>query len=508
MSQLWMQAALSWSLTYLLHSTLLLGGAWLLVRALGRGRDAAKEWIWKTALVGGLLTSGLQVGLALDPALGRWSVFTTDPVPEAGGQHASLEGATRGARDGGVARDAAFGTGEVASGAAAANPAALPLFTRDANGQSAFTLTSTWRDGLLALWSLGAVLGALLLAYAWSRIADRLAGRRELVRGETVDLLRELSRRAGLPRRPRLCVSDRVTSPATIGVLLPQILVPQRALDDLAPAQQEAMLAHELAHIVRRDPQWSFVARLVERLCFLQPLNRVARKALAEIAEYRSDDWAVRHTGRELDLARCLTEVAGWRIEEREAVAVLPMAGRGSQLSERVQRLLHAGPPKKPKRASALALPAVTFGLVSTAFVLPGMAAEIDALTAEWTTELPLASFLEASPRATAIGDAPAPLVGVADATDTDDADVSLTDALTAGRRQVAAHLDALRNELALLESRIQAQGEDPELAGRLASLQGRFEALSARQARIDELLDRAFASDLAHTPSSDTETN
>lgn len=492
MSQLSLQAALSWSLTYLLHSSLLLIAACLFVRALGRGRYAAKEWIWRTALIGGLITSGLQVGLALDPALGRWSIFTTEPASE--WIHSPVIGGVNGdALAEGVLRGIDSDAGNVAYGSAGAleSEIALPGLTRDARGQSALAIHSSWRDGLLLLWTLGALIGAALLGLAWSRLADRLAGRTELTSGPAVDALRELSRRAGVLRRPRLCVSQRITSPATIGVFLPQILLPKRALRDLTPAQQEAMLAHELAHIVRRDPQWSFFVRLIERLCFLQPLNRIARKALAEIAEYQSDDFAVRITGRELELARCLTEVAGWRIEEREGVALLPMAGRGSQLSERVQRLLHPEPPTRQKRTHPMWLPGATLALVSTAFVMPGAAAEIDALTLRWVDE----SHSPIPPDTASIEP-----TSIATSTD------SLADSVTAILGEVEVELAALRDELGALETRIQAHGLEREHASELARLQGEVSRMSARQAHLAELLNRALPSSAARSLMMDTE--
>ena len=39
------------------------------------------------------------------------------------------------------------------------------------------------------------------------------------------------------------------------------------ALFELTPNEQEGMLAHEVAHLVRRDPQWLVVARVIETLC-------------------------------------------------------------------------------------------------------------------------------------------------------------------------------------------------------------------------------------------------
>src|ERR1700693_659105 len=54
--------------TYVLHSTLLLGGTWLFVR-LGRVRsETLKERLWKSAAVLGLITASSQLILGISPA--------------------------------------------------------------------------------------------------------------------------------------------------------------------------------------------------------------------------------------------------------------------------------------------------------------------------------------------------------------------------------------------------------------------------------------------------------
>ena len=59
----------SWLLTYLLHSTLLLGGAYLVTRRLIQSA-AVRELVWKAALLGGFVTATLQIGLGLVPLSG------------------------------------------------------------------------------------------------------------------------------------------------------------------------------------------------------------------------------------------------------------------------------------------------------------------------------------------------------------------------------------------------------------------------------------------------------
>ncbi len=197
-----------------------------------------------------------------------------------------------------------------------------------------------WRHLLLGVWAIGGLFGLLCLAIAWRRIVDYVTGRHELHEGPLFEQLQSISHKAGLRRAPRLLVSKKLGSPATLGVVRPQICVPERAVSQLSADQQEAMLGHELGHVVRRDPQWFFLYRLIERVLFFQPLNSIARREIQELAEYQCDDWAVKHTENGLGLARCLTEVASWMVAERPTVALLPMAGRGSQLGHRVRRLL------------------------------------------------------------------------------------------------------------------------------------------------------------------------
>ncbi len=182
-----------------------------------------------------------------------------------------------------------------------------------------------------------------LMWLAW-RLRGVLRGRETLTQGALRGRLVVLLGRARLaPGQVRLTVSPVLRSP--VALASGEIVVPTRALE-LDARQQEAMLAHELAHVVRRDPAWLVLAAVIEAALFIQPLNRVARRGMQEAAEELSDDWAVRHIGDGLHLARCLAEVAGWleHGHQRE-MFVSPMASEGgSMLVRRVRRLLEAGP--------------------------------------------------------------------------------------------------------------------------------------------------------------------
>ena len=73
--------AASWILTYAVHSTLFLFGAWLMIDRISVRSMVAKDTIWKVALVGGLLTSTAQVVVGFEPFIGRYEVATSSTTP-------------------------------------------------------------------------------------------------------------------------------------------------------------------------------------------------------------------------------------------------------------------------------------------------------------------------------------------------------------------------------------------------------------------------------------------
>jgi len=332
------QHAFAWLLTYLLHSTLLLGLAWLASKPLARWSVAAEEAVWKIALIGALLTASLQFAAGWEPAAGRWSLAQ---APQA--QPVAVEAVAIPA-----AREAAPPAVPFRF-APTAVPAPAPVAVREA-APSAPSFRPSVPSMILGLWALGAAV--LLGAYGRSylKIQRRLRTRPRVVGGNVLNQLRDLSIEAGLDRPVRLSCSSRVPVPLALGLREPEICLPPRALAGLTEEQQEGMLAHELAHLVRRDPVWLMISHVLAGVLFFQPLNWVARRRLREISEMLSDEWAVGFTGRPLSLAGCLAEVAGWSVGMRP-LPLPGMADRPSSLAKRIRRLLdETRSPEHPAR--------------------------------------------------------------------------------------------------------------------------------------------------------------
>ncbi|MGQ0702674.1 MAG: HEAT repeat domain-containing protein [Gemmatimonadales bacterium] len=356
---------MTWLLTYAAHSTILLAGAWLLSRRLRS--HVAREVLWKTALFGGFITATAQMALGLTPLAGRLTMERPAVLVAAVSGEVQPDPAPITPPEG-TAEDKVSGLGS-----------ATPSWWPSPNHPSAGTSDSGNTSGGLGLREIVLLcwLGVGILLVGWygvrrAVLARRISGRRLVMTHPLADLLQELTALAGIQRPIRLTTSAALASPIALGAS--EIAVPEAALTELDRDQQRGMLAHELAHLTRRDPAWLTAASLAERVAFFQPLNRLGRRRIQESAEYLCDEWAVRRTGSEggVSLATCLAKVAEW-LDARPAVPVAGMAEERSHLVARVRRLLDGGPfPPGPSRltlgllagmvvvAVTVALPAVS----------------------------------------------------------------------------------------------------------------------------------------------------
>jgi beta-lactamase regulating signal transducer with metallopeptidase domain len=381
-------------LTYLVHSTLLLGAVWLIERTGLLGTPALRETAWRAALFGAVFTSVVQLGLAASPL--TWHIAapaTARVAPVAAPVRAATPVATR---------TAALRTPRYAPPAPVmpvTTPRATGSDTRDtvsiAAQRTRAWLADHWLTALLALWvSVVALIGLRLAVLGW--LARReLAGRNPLTEGSLVEELRWLSHTAD-QEPPRLMLAPRLAGP----VSLPngEICVPDWVVTRLDRRQQRALLAHELAHHRRQDPQWLLAALLVASLGWLQPLNGLARRRLAHLAELAADDWAARKVGDGRALAECLAECATHLVPGHAARFGTAMAGLRSPL---VERLLQ-GIAMHGHRSTRLTKSLGALCVAASVFALPLVSVQAHAPETPVAPRAPASAATPATPRAAA----------------------------------------------------------------------------------------------------------
>ena len=355
-------ALAGWLVTYLLHSTLLCGVVWLIDGLRLLRAPAAREYLWRAALIGALLTTTAQgTGLVERTPLAPLRV-----APQA------------------IAKIAVSLSSRLAPGAAAVSlpvpatstvatatipspvaPPAVPA-PRSAPGRPGAGLATRWPGWLTLVWLAGAGLAALrLLLLGW--LARRELADRAPAEGALAGEFASLCAVHGIAA-PALSVAPALAGP----VSLPngEIVVPPWTITSLAAHQRRAMLAHELAHQMRRDPLWRVLALGLEAVLWLQPFNRLARRRLANLAELEADAWAARAVDDPRALVECLAECAG-RLDVNRAALFGPAMATESPLSERVDRLLKG----MHMQVRGITWPircGVIAALVAALFLLPG----------------------------------------------------------------------------------------------------------------------------------------
>src|SRR5580692_585257 len=91
---------------------------------------------------------------------------------------------------------------------------------------------------------------------------------------------------------PRLAESELLSVPVTFGVRRPAILLPA-GWREWEPSELDAVLAHEISHVSRRDALAELLSLLHRAIFWFSPLSWWLARHLADLAEEASDDAAL-----------------------------------------------------------------------------------------------------------------------------------------------------------------------------------------------------------------------
>lgn len=405
-----------------------------------RSRSAAlRHLVWTATLAAALVLPALHLGV---PEQLRMPAVT---LPA---EWVAAETAVEGDAAPGLAHAEAPEAG--ASGAEGGTEGAVPASAATARGpgggSAGWRSTAGWVA--LLLWALGAAW--VLVRTTWAAV--RLARVREradpLTHPKWRRRAREASEALGGPERPPIRVSPEISVPVTCGFLQPTLLLPQEAVDEWSPARTEAVLVHELGHVLRRDTATHVLGRLACAAYWFHPLVWKAAREAAKERERACDDIVLHAGARASEYARHLVEIA-----RRAAPRALPGAAsvsmaRRADLEGRVLAVLEDDADRSPVSrgwAAAALLPtlALALGLGALSFEAgtSGTAgATDDAGAAERAALLAADSAQEAS-----TGEEGEELAAsLLDLLDDPDPDVRAAAADAVGKRRIADALPAL----------------------------------------------------------------
>jgi hypothetical protein len=181
--------------------------------------------------------------------------------------------------------------------------------------------------------------------------------------------------------------------PVAYGTVRPTVVLPAGFWDRFSRAEQEAVLAHELAHLAAHDPLWHLSAELCCALLWWHPAVWWLRGRLRAASETAADEASLLVPGGPDALAGCLVAL-GRRLVGPRPCGGLSFQGSGfrSSLGRRVERLLNlkarsvGGTGVSPVSASGTGVSPVSAGagLKSARVIVPVVLVIVSILSTAW----------------------------------------------------------------------------------------------------------------------------
>lgn len=149
--------------------------------------------------------------------------------------------------------------------------------------------------------------------------------------------LSNLCRKMNLNKIVKIKETVRIHTPMTIGHLKPIIFFPVGLLAGIPVDQVEAIIAHELAHIIRRDYLINILQNFIDIFFFYHPGVRWISARIRAERENCCDDIAVDVVGDSIKFAKALASIQVWNV--KQPVLAMNANGRRDKLFHRIRRV-------------------------------------------------------------------------------------------------------------------------------------------------------------------------
>jgi beta-lactamase regulating signal transducer with metallopeptidase domain len=272
----------------------------LIALALRRASPAVRYWLWQLVAIKLLLLplGSWSVGLAWLPALQSEPAVETLSVAAVQAEAADT-----------IAAEA-----EVAAPSPALQVAETPTIERDPADTVSAAAESlppqpqlqvvekaaanlNWQAWLLLGWALVVAMQLARLVVQRRRLARML---RETRPGdaELVALVNQIAQQLRMSSSPAVAITELDCSPFACGIWRPRVVVPASLLVELDAVQLKQVLAHELAHLKRRDLVWGWLTEMARLLYFFHPAMLFAARRVRLERELACDQIAMQLSGR------------------------------------------------------------------------------------------------------------------------------------------------------------------------------------------------------------------
>lgn len=292
---------------HLWQSTLFAIVAWLLTLALRKNQARARYWVWLAASVKFLVPFSLLVGLGSHLA----SPHSHSEMPKL---YSAIEGVSR-----------------------PFTQPALPVSSADPSTsfQNFVRLLPT---AFMAAWLCGVVMVLMAWWLQWKRIVLTVREATLMREGHELETLHRLESTEGAQRKIELLLSRASLEPGIFGVVHPVLIWPEGISRYLNSAQLEAIIAHELSRVRRRDNLAAVMHMLVGALFWFHPIVWCLGTQLVEEREYACDEEVLRLGGKPQVYAEGILQVCQFCLQS----PFFCVSGvTGANLKKRIARIMN-----------------------------------------------------------------------------------------------------------------------------------------------------------------------
>lgn len=205
---------------------------------------------------------------------------------------------------------------------------------------------------------------------------------------EVSALVQRIARRLRVCAPPVRVVADCAGGATLVGIRRPVLLLDAAFVGLLDVEELEGLVAHELAHLKRRDNLIALLVRLARDVAFFVPGGRWASRRLHAEREVAADQLAVEVTGRPGALASGLLKVVDAGVATEGTAAFAPSGALGERVRLLVEDRPAAGRARRIVETAAVVVvvtAAVAAGVALPAAVAGSSPDRRDALAVLWT---------------------------------------------------------------------------------------------------------------------------